>query len=57
MNIVVKEFEEIDWLRLINRIRMFVDEYNLEIISIDLKKTTDRKYKYKAKVKYGLGLR
>ena len=54
---LTKEFEETDWLRLINRIRIFVDKYNLEIISIDLKKTSDKKYKYKAKVKYGLGLR
>ena len=34
MNVVTKEFEETDWLRLINRIRLFVDEYNLEVISI-----------------------
>ena len=57
MNIVTKEFEDTDWLKLISRIRMFVDEYNLEIISIDLRKTDDKKYIYKAKVKYGLGLR
>lgn len=57
MNVVVKEFEDTDWLKLINRIRIFIDEYNLEVISIDLRKTDDKKYKYKAKVKYGLGLR
>jgi len=57
MNVVIKEFEDTDWLKVINRIRMFVDEYNLEIISIDLRKTDDKKYCYKAKVKYGLGLR
>lgn len=57
MNTIVKEFEDTDWLRLINQIRIFVDEYNLEIISIDLKKTDDKKYIYKAKVRYGLGVR
>lgn len=57
MNTITKEFEDTDWLRLINQIRIFVDEYNLEIISIDLKKTDDKKYIYKAKVRYGLGVR
>ena len=52
-----KEFEELDWLRLISRIRMFIDEYNLEVIRIDLRKTNDKKYKYKAIVEYGLGVR
>ena len=57
MNVVTKDFEETDWLKLISRIRIFIDEYNLEVISIDLRKTNDKKYKYKARVKYGLGLR
>lgn len=55
MNVVIKEFEETDWLKLISRIRMFIDEYNLEVISIDLRKINDKNYK--AKVKYGLGVR
>lgn len=54
MNSLEKEFEDTDWLKLINRIRLFIDDYNLDLISIDLKKTNTS---YKAKIKYGLGLR
>lgn len=54
MSILEKNFDDTDWLKLISRIRLFIDDYNLDLISIDLKKSNNI---YKAKIKYGLGLR
>ena len=54
MSTVKKEFRHSNWLVCINMIRKYLDEYNLELISIELKKENDY---YVAKIEYGLGVR
>lgn len=51
---VKKEFKSENWLKCIYLVRQFIDEYNLELISIELKKENDY---YVAKIEYGLGVR
>lgn len=51
---VKKEFRSENWLKCINLVRLFIDEYNLELISINLKKEKDV---YIAMVEYKLGIR
>ena len=59
MNTVKKTFSDLDWLRCISKARQFLDEYNLELISLKMKqiKDKDKKVYYEAEVEYGLGVR
>lgn len=57
-NTIVKEFTDLDWLRCIAKVRQFLDEYNLELINLKMKRIDeDKKVYYKAEVEYGLGVR
>ena len=59
MNNVKKTFTDLDWLRCINKVRLFLDEYNLELINLKMKqvKDKDKKIYYEVEVEYGLGVR
>ena len=58
-NTIVKEFTDLDWLRCIAKVRQFLDEYNLELINLKMKRIVDKDKKiyYEAEVEYGLGVR
>ena len=49
-----KEFSNESWLQCINLVRLFIDEYNLELISINLYKKENY---YVANLEYDLGVR
>jgi len=58
-NTVIKKFIDLDWLRCINKVRQFLDEYNLELISLNVERIQDKDKKiyYEAEIEYGLGVR
>lgn len=58
-NTIIKKFTDLDWLRCISKVRQFLDEYNLELISLKMKqiRDKDKKIYYEAEVEYGLGVR
>ena len=58
-NTVIKKFSDLDWVRCVGKVRRFLDEYNLELISLSVVRIIDKDKKvyYEAKVEYGLGVR
>lgn len=58
-NTITKTFSDLDWLMCINKVRKFLDEYNLELASLKMKRIKDKNKKifYEAEVEYGLGVR
>lgn len=56
---IKKTFSDLDWLMCISKIRQFIDEYNLELVNLKMKKITekDKKVYYEAEIEYGLGVR
>lgn len=55
---VKKTFSDLDWLMCISKIRQFIDEYNLELVNLNMKKIDkDKKVYYEAEIEYGLGVR
>lgn len=51
---IKKEFIGTTWIEAISKVKRFIDEYNLELMSINLKKEKDV---YIAILEYKLGIR
>ena len=55
---ITKTFVDNEWLKCLAKIRRFIEEYDLELISINLEKIrTEKGYIYEAEIEYKLGLR
>ena len=54
MTLIKKEFKGNNWIECLSYVKRFIDDFNLELISIDLHKKEDY---YVAKVEYELGVR
>ena len=58
--LVTKTFVDLEWLKCIAKIKRFIEEYNLDLVSINIKKIKDQKKKldyYEATIEYGLNVR
>ena len=58
--LVTKTFIDLEWLKCIAKIKRFIEEYNLDLVSINIKKIKDQKKKldyYEATIEYGLNVR
>ena len=54
---IKKTFVASNWIVCLGKIRYFIEEFNLELISINMKKTKQDTYTYVAEIEYKLGVR